>query len=92
LSELPWIVYLLKCSDDSYYTGITSDLNERLERHSSGRGAEYTKSRLPVELVLTIQVENQSEAMSKEKWLKRQTKSVKEQMITEWAKAPPKRG
>jgi putative endonuclease len=90
--HLSWVVYLLKCSDGSYYTGITEDIVERLERHSSGRGARYTKNRLPVELVLTIPVKTQSEAMLKEKWLKRQTHIVKQELINEWSKASPKRG
>ena len=44
-------VYILRCSDGSYYTGWTNDLSKRLLSHNSGKGAKYTKSRLPVELV-----------------------------------------
>ena len=46
-----WIVYLIRCSDKSLYGGITNDLNSRLIEHNSGKGAKYTKSRRPVELV-----------------------------------------
>jgi putative endonuclease len=87
-----WCVYLLQCSDNSYYTGITGDLEDRLERHSTGRGAEYTKAHLPIKLVLVIPVKDQSEAMVKEKWLKRQTQAVKKSLIAEWPKASPERG
>jgi predicted GIY-YIG superfamily endonuclease len=90
-----WFVYLLKCSDNSYYTGIAQDVKERLDRHTTGRGAEYTKARLPVELVYVEKVKDHSEALVREKWLKRQTHQVKEALIKEWEmvqKASPKRG
>ena len=44
-------VYILKCNDDSLYTGWTNDLKKRIKAHSNGKGAKYTKARLPVELV-----------------------------------------
>ena len=90
-----WFVYLLKCSDNSYYTGIAQDVKERLDRHETGRGAEYTKARLPVELVYNEKVKNHSEALAREKWLKRQTHRFKEELIETWVatkKASPKRG
>ena len=46
-----WIVYLIRCSDESLYCGITNDLTNRLETHNSGKGAKYTRFRRPVELV-----------------------------------------
>ena len=46
-----WVVYLIKCSDNSLYCGITNNLGKRLEAHNSGKGAKYTRSRLPFELV-----------------------------------------
>jgi putative endonuclease len=89
---LSWIVYLLECSDGSYYTGITKDLKDRLERHSTGRDTKYTKARLPIKLVYKMSVRNESEAKQREDWLKHQTQIVKKQMIEEWSKASPKRG
>ena len=86
------MVYLLQCSDGSYYTGITNNLKDRLERHSTGRGAKYTKIRMPVKLVLVIPVQNQAKAMLKEKWLKHQNRDIKEKMMAEWSKASPKKG
>ena len=44
-------VYILRCSDDSLYTGWTNNLEKRIKAHSNGKGAKYTKARLPVELV-----------------------------------------
>jgi len=46
-----WIVYLIRCSDESLYCGVTNNLKNRLIAHNSGRGAKYTRSRRPVELV-----------------------------------------
>jgi predicted GIY-YIG superfamily endonuclease len=77
----PWVVYILKCSDGSYYTGISQNLEERLERHQTGRGAEYTKARLPVKLVYTEKVKSHSEAKIREKWLKHRDQGQKERMI-----------
>jgi putative endonuclease len=49
--EKNWIVYLLRCSDNSLYCGISNNLENRLNEHNSGKGAKYTRSRRPVELV-----------------------------------------
>ena len=46
-----YLVYILRCGDGTLYTGCTNDLPRRLQAHQSGRGAKYTRSRLPVELV-----------------------------------------
>ena len=51
LGNKPWVVYLLRCSDNSLYCGVTNDLGSRLLKHNSGRGAKYTRSRMPVKLV-----------------------------------------
>lgn len=70
-------VYILKCNDDSLYTGWTNNLEKRVKAHSNGKGAKYTKSRLPVELVYFEEYENKVEAMRREyaiKQLKRKEK------------------
>ncbi len=64
MDKKQWIVYLLRCSDESLYCGITKNLKNRLIAHNSGRGAKYTKSRRPVELV------GASSAMTKSNALK----------------------
>jgi putative endonuclease len=51
MKENKWIVYLLRCSDKSLYCGISNNLNNRLVNHNSGKGARYTRSRRPVEIV-----------------------------------------
>jgi putative endonuclease len=68
---LSWLVYLLECSDGSYYAGITNRLQHRLEAHNLGLGARYTRSRRPVTLLATQAHPNRSEASKAEIKLKR---------------------
>ena len=58
--------YIVKCSDETFYTGWTNDLKKRIEMHNSGKGAKYTKARLPVELVYYEAFDTKEEAMSRE--------------------------
>ncbi|MDU5263232.1 MAG: GIY-YIG nuclease family protein [Clostridium celatum] len=70
-------VYILRCNDNSLYTGWTNNLEKRVKAHSNGKGAKYTKARLPVELVYFEEYENKVEAMRREyaiKQLKRKEK------------------
>lgn len=73
--------YILKCKDNTLYTGWTNNLEKRLEAHNSGRGAKYTKARLPVELVYYEQFETKEEAMRREYAIKQMTRVQKENMI-----------
>ena len=61
-----WVVYLIRCSDETLYCGITNDLKNRLIAHNSGRGAKYTRSRRPVKLVGTSSAMTKSEALKLE--------------------------
>ncbi len=61
-----WRVYLLRCSDGTLYAGATNDLALRLAAHARGRGARYTRSRLPVELVWTARAAGRSAALRRE--------------------------
>lgn len=63
-------VYVLRCADGSLYTGWTADLDRRLERHAAGKASAYTRSRLPVELALAIEMEDRSAAMREEARIK----------------------
>jgi putative endonuclease len=63
----PWIVYILRCNDNSFYTGITIDLERRiLEHNTSNKGAKYTRCRRPVTLLKSFFVENKSQALKLE--------------------------
>lgn len=73
--------YILKCSDGSYYTGWTVDLDKRLRAHNNGTGAKYTKSRRPVELVYYETYADKIEAMRREYAIKQLTRAQKEKMI-----------
>lgn len=73
-----WHVYILKCADDTLYTGITTHLARRLEEHnSSGKGAKYTRARRPVELVYSECAENRSEATQREYVIKQMSQAQK---------------
>lgn len=72
-----WVVYILRCADGSLYTGVTNNLAQRLSRHQSGKGARYTRSRLPVELVFSRRMRDKSEALKREIQIKRLTRPEK---------------
>ncbi len=69
--------YILKCADGTLYTGWTNDIEKRLAAHNSGRGAKYTKSRLPVSLFYLEEHESRLAAMRREVLIKRMTRSEK---------------
>ena len=66
-----YYVYILKCSDSSLYTGITNNLDQRIEAHRSGKGARYVRSRLPIEILFSFTVADRSEALKWEAEIKR---------------------
>ncbi|WP_312643466.1 GIY-YIG nuclease family protein [Hydrogenoanaerobacterium sp.] len=74
-------VYMLRCNDDSLYTGWTNDLKNRIKAHSAGRGAKYTKARLPVKLVYREACTTKSAAMKREYAIKHLTKEQKLELI-----------
>ena len=76
-----WKIYIVKCSDDTYYTGITNDLTARINKHNSGKGAKYTKTRTPVQLMYSETVLTKSEALKREYQIKRLTRKQKEELI-----------
>ena len=74
-------VYILKCADDTLYCGWTTDPEARLRAHNSGRGAKYTRSRLPVEMVYLEEFEDKHEALSREWHIKRMSREEKMKLI-----------
>ena len=72
--------YILECKDGSYYTGWTNNLEKRLKDHNDGKGAKYTRSRLPVRLIYFEEYETKEEAMSREFAIKRMTRKEKESL------------
>jgi len=76
-----WYVYILKCKDDSYYTGITKNLEKRIADHVSGNGAKYTRGRAPLKLIHTEIFENRSSASKREFEIKKLSRIEKELLI-----------
>lgn len=74
-------VYILKCSDGSLYTGWTNNLERRLETHQQGRGAKYTRARLPVKLVYFESYEEASQARKREVEIKKLSREKKLELI-----------
>tara|TARA_Y100000748_G_scaffold223669_1_gene188313 strand:+ start:2131 stop:2370 length:240 start_codon:yes stop_codon:yes gene_type:complete len=68
---LIWYVYIIECKDNSLYTGITNNLSKRLEVHNSGKGAKYTKTRLPVKLVYKEIYRTKEESLKREREIKK---------------------
>lgn len=75
--------YILECSDGSLYTGWTNDIEKRLKAHNAGRGAKYTKPRLPVKLVYQEVFDTKEEAMRREYAIKQLTRDEKMRLIEE---------
>lgn len=80
VSELNY-TYILKCKDGTYYTGWTNNLEKRLKDHNEGRGAKYTKARLPVSLIYYEEFQTKEDAMRREYAIKHMTRSEKEELI-----------
>lgn len=76
-----WHVYLLRCADNSLYTGITNDLQRRVEQHNAGTAARYTRARGPVKLVYQEPAESRSNALKREYAIKQLTRGQKQQLI-----------
>jgi putative endonuclease len=68
---MPYFVYILLCSDGSFYTGYTRDVEERARQHANGKGAKYTMSHPPKEVTYTEEFATRSEAMKREKAIKK---------------------
>ena len=76
-----WYVYILRCKDGTLYTGSTDDVERRLAVHNSGKGAKYTRSRRPVEVVYTEECESYSAALKREYAIKQLTRQQKLEII-----------
>ena len=78
---ITWYVYILRCGDGSLYTGISPDVEARLEAHRAGKGARYTRGRGPFELVYQEPVGTQANATRRERAIKGFTRGKKEALI-----------
>jgi len=79
--EKTWKLYILRCRDGSLYTGITTDVRQRLDAHNSGKGAKYTRSRKPVVLVYQEACADHSHALRRELEIKAMKREQKLKLI-----------
>ncbi len=77
-----WFIYILRCSDGTLYTGYTTDVESRLKKHNAGKGAKYTRSRLPVVVCYTESLDSKSLAMKREYRIKKLTRAQKLALIS----------
>jgi putative endonuclease len=80
-NEEPWFCYMLRCSDDSLYVGMATDVEERVKRHNWGVGPAFTANRRPVELVWSERCDSSDTARRREKETKGWTRDKKLQLI-----------
>lgn len=78
-----WYVYVLKCKDGSFYTGITTDPERRLQEHNRGKGAKYTRSRIPCFLMKSWEVLDKSTALRLELKIKKLSHKKKHELCDE---------
>lgn len=86
-----WFAYFVRCADGSLYAGATNDVQRRLQKHNAGRGARYTRSRLPVVLVWSKRVATRSHALSLEATLKQLSRAQKLQLVRQARHATKRR-
>ena len=86
-----WFVYIVRCGDDSLYTGVAKDIAARLEAHNSGRGAAYTRAHLPVKLVYKEKGLTRSAALTREARIKALERAEKLHLIKEAGRARTRR-
>jgi predicted GIY-YIG superfamily endonuclease len=78
---MDWFVYILHCADRTLYTGVTTDMEKRLADHRSGRGARYTRARLPVNLVYVEPATDRGAALRRESEIKRMRAADKRELV-----------
>ncbi len=76
-----WYVYIIKCSDNTFYTGASPDVEARLKAHNSRKGAKYTRGRVPVELIYTEPHPSKNRALRREYEIKNLTRKQKTDLI-----------
>lgn len=83
---MSYYTYIVKCADGTFYTGYTNDLDNRIKTHNEGKGAKYTRTRRPVELVYFEEYPTKEEAMSREWYIKQLTRSEKKELTERFKK------
>ena len=86
--ESTWYLYILRCKDNTLYTGITTDVEKRLEAHRGGKGAKYTRGRGPLELVYRETCGSHSQALKREVEIKKLSRLEKQNLIGKTEEKP----
>lgn len=76
-----WMLYILECSDGTLYTGITNDMDRRVDQHNAGKAARYTRGRRPVRLRYCERCTTRSQALVREAAIKRLTRAAKHRLM-----------
>jgi putative endonuclease len=79
-----WFVYIVRCSDNSLYTGIAIDVEARITQHNNGKGAKYTRSRRPVELVHSEKLSDKGDALRREIQIKKMSPKQKRNLVSKY--------
>lgn len=87
MAENQNMTYILRCSDQTLYTGWTNNIEKRLKAHNNGKGGKYTRTRTPVELVYVEIHETKQEAMRREAQIKRLTRKEKQALIDQYQRS-----
>jgi putative endonuclease len=87
-----WHLYVLKCGDGSYYTGVTTDIDRRVREHQEGKASRYTRTHQPVELIHREDCGSRSQALSRECAVKSLSREKKEELVGAEAMPGPRRG
>ncbi len=85
---MSWVCYVLQCADDTFYTGITNDLDKRLAAHNAGEGAKYTRGRSPVKLAYCESCVDKSAALKREMEIKSLPRTKKLALVEASQKHP----
>jgi len=80
-AKATWNLYILECSDKTFYTGITNDISNRLRKHNEGKASRYTRSRRPVKLVYKEDLNDRGTALRRELEIKSLSRAKKEALI-----------
>ena len=84
-SEEGWLLYILRCQNDTFYTGVTKDLERRLKMHNEGKASRYTRARRPVELIYYEDCASRAQALTRECQVKALSRGEKEKLIEKGA-------
>lgn len=86
-----WFLYILRCQNDTFYTGVTKDLKRRLKMHNDGKASRYTRTRRPVTLVYQEPCASRAQALVRECQVKALSRKGKEQLVLDGGKSSKKK-